>query len=62
MKSPRGNYIITDAWNEDSFLGRVNWGYIHKVHLNKRNDFGYGIDTTSKIESIWTELKMKIKK
>ena len=52
-----GNNIVTDWWagyecNED-----VNSGYRRYNHIHGYNDFGKGIQSSSHIESIWSQLK-----
>lgn len=56
-----GNIIITDGWNCYSFLDAENSSYIHHSYNHGGGLFDYGIDTTSWIESIWAEIKLKIK-
>ena len=58
---PRGNIIISDAWLGYSFLNDVNSGYIHSIHVHGQNDFGFGLDSTSHVESIWGILKHELK-
>ena len=36
--------------------------YPHKVHVHRQHDFGFGFDSTSIIESVWSQLKYLIKK
>lgn len=40
----------------------TNIGYEHDIHNHWGGDFGYGLHTTSQIESLWKSLKDKIKK
>ena len=58
----KGNYIISDAWQGYSFLNAPNSGYEHHIYNHSRGNFGRGIDSTSRIESIWAELKSDLKK
>ena len=58
---PIGNYIVTDAWNGYSFFDFAASGCVHHTHTHGRNDFGRGVDTTSKIEGTWANLKRIIK-
>ncbi len=37
-------------------------GYIHRKHIHDSHDFGYGMESTSHIESLWFHLKLLIKK
>jgi len=55
-----GNKIITDGWSGYSFLSDEP-GYLWDVHNHGAGDFGLGINTTSYIESLWQEIKSKIK-
>ena len=57
-----GNYIVTDAWNGYSFLSSPNSGYFHHIYNHGAGLFGSGADSTSRIESVWSELKMLLKK
>ena len=55
-----GNKIITDGWAGYSFIDQLQ-GYTREVHIHGAADFGYGINSTSHIESIWSQLKAVIK-
>ena len=59
---PPGNHIISDGWNAYSFLNDPHSGYRHSVHVYGRNDFGFGLDSTNHIESIWGILKLELKR
>ena len=37
-------------------------GYVHRKHIHGAHDFGYGMESTSHIESLWLQLKLLIKK
>ena len=54
------NKIITDGWSGYSFIDDLQ-GYIREVHIHEASDFGYGVNSTSHIESIWSQLKSVIK-
>ena len=54
------NRIISDRWSGYNFIRNFN-GYSHEVHDHGAGDFGEGLHTTSQIESLWNELKSKIK-
>ena len=58
---PRGNRIVTDGWSGYDFLDHPNSGYIRSKHIHGGGDFGYGIDSTSHIESIWAQIESKLK-
>ena len=57
-----GNICITDGWQGYSFLNRINSGYVHHSYNHGRGQWGMGLDSTSRIESIWSEIKLKIKR
>ena len=57
-----GNYIVSDAWPAYNFLDQENNNYIHHVYNHNRGNFGRGYDSTSRIESVWNELKLLFKK
>ena len=52
-----GNYIITDLWRGYNFLDDPRNGYIHHTYNHSTGSFGSGFDSTSRIESVWNELK-----
>ena len=56
-----GNSIVSDSWSGYNFLNAPNSGYNHIVHNHSRGNFGTGLESTSRIESIWGQLKFKIK-
>ncbi len=56
----KGNKLITDGWNGHSFIDEMN-GYSREVHIHGASDFGFGINSTFHIESIWSQLKATIK-
>ena len=47
-----GNTIVTDGWQGYDFLSNTD-DYRHDRHVHGRGDFGYGLNSTSHIESIW---------
>ena len=55
-----GNTIITDGWAGYNFLNN-NPSYNHITHIHGGGDFGFGIQSTSHIESLWAIIKAKIK-
>ena len=55
-----GNTIITDGWAGYNFLNN-NSSYNHITHIHGGGDFGFGIQSTSHIESLWAIIKAKIK-
>ena len=56
----RGNKLITDGWAGYSFIDDLP-GYTREVHIHGASDFGYGVNSTSHVESIWSQLKAIIK-
>ena len=58
---PTGNYIVTDGWRGYDFLEAPDSGYRRFKHHHGGGDFGYGIQSTSHIESIWAQIQAKIK-
>ena len=57
----RGNYIVSDGWSGYERAEEENSGYNHIKHIHGHRDFGYGIESTSHVESIWSQLKAEIK-
>lgn len=56
---PKGNNIICDGWRGYEWIDEANSGYVRYVHIRERNDFGFGLESTSHIESIWAQLNAK---
>ena len=46
-----GNTIVNDGWSGYDFLSN-NEDFIHDIHLHGGGYFGYGLNSTSHIESI----------
>ena len=57
-----GNYLITDSWSGYSFLDDSEEGYINFSFNHSLGNFGSRLLSTSRIESVWSELKSIIKK
>lgn len=57
----KGNHIIIDGWHDYDFMDLPNSGYLRSKHIHGGGDFGYGRDSTSHIESIWAQIKAKLK-
>ncbi len=53
----KGNIINTDSWSAYNFLDNIDSGYLHNAYNHNRGIFRL----TSRIESIWHEIKEKIK-
>ncbi len=58
---PKGNNIVTKVGQVTNGLIIGNSGYTLFEQKLKRNDFGYGIESTSHVESIWGQLKSQNK-
>lgn len=58
---PKGNYIISDGWQGYQWLDNILSGYRHIKHIHNHGIFGFGLESSSHIESIWNSLKLKIK-
>ena len=57
----KGNTIITDHWMSYNYLDAANSGYSHIKHNHGAGPFGFGIQSISHIESIWSQIMLKIK-
>ena len=57
----KGNFIITEGWAGYNFLDSNDSGYTRKRHDHGDSDFGYGRESTSHIESIWAQIRAKLK-
>ena len=55
----KGNTIVIGCWGGYVFLDLVNSGYYHETHNHVAGDFGFGLSSTSSIESFWNALKIK---
>ena len=53
----RGNIIITDSWSGYNWISEPNSGLVHITHNHSLNQFGYGDESTSNIEQLWSVLK-----
>ncbi len=53
----KGNIINADSWPAYNFLDNIDSGFLHNSYNHNRGIFGL----TSRIESIWDEMKEKIK-
>ena len=50
-----------DGWRGYLWLDNINSGFIHLTHIHARNAFGEGIQSTSHVESLWSQIKNEIK-
>lgn len=50
----RGNFIISDGWQGYSWISEPNSGYYHITHVHGHGQFGYGNESTSHIEQLWS--------
>lgn len=57
----RGNIIVTDDFSSFHWLYDPSSGIVHSVYNHGHGNFGYGFDSTSHIESLWSTLKSLIK-
>ena len=57
---PSGNNLVTDGWKGYDWANRPNSGYTRYTHIHGRHDFGEGNESTSYVESLWSEVKSKI--
>lgn len=48
----KGNTIISDGWTGYVFLDSDNSEYLHDTHNHGHGDFGFGLNSTSSIESL----------
>ena len=58
---PLGNIIITDGFSSYNLLNQFESSYNHIKHLRWGGDFGLGLQSTSYIESLWSQIKGIIK-
>ena len=58
---PLGNTIINDWFSSYNFLVQFWSGYNYIKHLHGGGDFGLGLQSTSYIESLWSQIKGIIK-
>ena len=58
---PRGNIIITDGALCYQWLNDASNGYVHSVYNHGHGTFCYNLDSTSHIESLWSNLQSIIK-
>ena len=58
---PKGNIIVTDDFASYRWLDDPSSGYAHSVHNHGHGNFGSGLDSTSHIEALWSNLKSLIK-
>ena len=55
-----GNNVVTDGWGAYNWMNSVNSGFNRIIHIHGQHDFGYGEQSTSHIESVWSDLKQKL--
>jgi hypothetical protein len=55
-----GNNLVIDGWNGYDWANNINSGYVRFIHNHGRNDFGRGVESTSHMESVWSQLKKQI--
>jgi hypothetical protein len=57
-----GNIIITDRWSGYNWISAPSSRYIHHVHNHGHGYFVTGLDRTTNIEQIWSQIKNIIKR
>ena len=50
------NNIITDRWGAYQWMNNIHFGYNRIIHIHGNHNFGHGEESTSHIESCWTDL------
>ena len=61
MYAEKNSFIITDGWAGYGFLDHEGSGYTSIKHIYVEGDFGFSVESTSHIESIWSQIKSSIK-
>lgn len=56
-----GNNMVTDGWGAYEWMDANNLGYNRIIHIHGHHDFGYEEESTSHVESVWADLKQKLK-
>ena len=56
-----GNNIVTDGWGAYNWMNSFNSGYRRIIHIHGNHDFGYGAEATSHVESVWGDMKQKLR-
>lgn len=56
-----GNNICSDGWAAYNYLDNPLSGNHHYRHSHGSGDFGIGVQSTSHIETIWAQIKSKLK-
>lgn len=54
---PLKNNFFTDSFLGYDWANDLNSGYRRFIHIHGRNDFSYGQDWNSHIESVWLQIK-----
>ena len=57
-----GNNIITDGWGSYQWLDNPIYGYRRIIYIHGNLDFGFTHESTSQIESVWSDLKRLLSK
>lgn len=57
----KGNTIISDGWPGYNFLNSEKSGYSHITRIHQGGSFGYCLQSTSHIETVWNIINGKIK-
>ena len=57
----KGNNFVTDGWGPYGWMDEIGSGYFRIIHIHGHHDFGNGDESSSHVESVWADLKLKIK-
>ena len=57
MYAEKNSFIIADGWAGYGFLDQEGSGYTRIKHIQGGGDFGFSVESTSHIESIWSQIK-----
>ena len=57
----KGNIIVSNAWSGYNWISQPQSGYIHSIHNHGHGDLFHGLDNTSIIEGILSNLKQILK-
>ena len=55
-----GNNLADDCWRGNDWINDRNSGYRRYEQIHGHNDFGYGLESTSHIKNVWSQLKSVI--
>ena len=52
---------MSDGWGGYLWASDINSGLRHYIHVHGRRDFGFAQESTSHMESVWSQVKTEIK-